>query len=108
MGLSLSDRQHVVDHEDALFGPSFEVPVARNGRKAGNIRIVHEFLVNIAEGWRGLDAPADRKTNPVSLVGPVIWVLPNDHELGFGQRAEVQRGKGVLGRWIYRVLFSST
>ena len=103
VGLCLSNRQDVVDQQNSLLGPSLEVPVCRNGIEIRNVWIVLQFLVNIPKrGW-SLNASADRKAQAVCLVGPVVGILSNNHQLDLVQWAEIQSGKGVLWGWEYCV-----
>ena len=79
--LSLSDRQHVVDQKDTLFGPSLEVSVIWNRRKVGNTGVVLELLVDVPQGRRGLNPATDGETEAVGLFVSVVGILSNDHEL---------------------------
>lgn len=96
VGLGLADRQDVVDQEDALFGPSFQISVLGNGIEIGNLWIVHQFLVNVAQGGRGLNSTTNGKAEAVGLVGPVVGILSDNDQLGLGERTQIQGGKGVL------------
>ena len=97
--LALADRQNVVDEEDALLGPSFQVSVVGFRMKVLHTRIVHQFLVDISQGGRGLDSPADGKTEAVGLIRPVVGILPDNDQFCLGEGAQIQRGKGVLRGW---------
>mmetsp|Transcript_22618 Transcript_22618/g.62945 ORF Transcript_22618/g.62945 Transcript_22618/m.62945 type:complete len:228 (+) Transcript_22618:726-1409(+) len=94
------DRQNVVDHQDALLGPALQVPVGGHFVKPRNFRVLQEFLVNVLEGRRDRNALADREAEAVGLVGSVVGILADNDELGLGEGAEIEGGKGILDRGI--------
>mmetsp|Transcript_19034 Transcript_19034/g.39104 ORF Transcript_19034/g.39104 Transcript_19034/m.39104 type:complete len:260 (+) Transcript_19034:41-820(+) len=104
--LALSHRQDVVDHQHPLPGPTLEVTVGRDRVKGRDVRVVLQLLVDVPERRGGLDAPADGKAEAVGLPGPVVRVLPHDHQLDIGKGTKVQRGKDVFGGRKY-CLFSA-
>ena len=67
-------RQDIVDHQDALFGPSFQESMCGHGSKIGNIFISKKFLVNIQQGGWDPDALADGKAKSMGLVGSMVGV----------------------------------
>jgi hypothetical protein len=74
--------------------------VTGNRIKIGNIGVVFQFLVNVPEGWRGLNASTNGKAESMGLIGSMVRILPNNYELGVGKETKIQRGKGIFGGWV--------
>lgn len=104
VGLPLSNRQDVVDHQDSLFCPAFQIPVARNRNELLNPGIVVQLLVYIPERRWDFDPLAHRKTKPVGLPLSVVRILPDNDEFYLREWTQVQCRKGIFHRWEYGVL----
>jgi hypothetical protein len=95
-GLAGLDRQRIVEQEHALLRPVDEMAMGGPGQA----EVGAQFLENVDEAGRHLDAALNRKREAVGLSGAMIGVLPEDHDLDLRQRGQFERGQALAARGI--------
>ena len=75
--------------------PRFQIPVVG----FQEAEIVVKFLVHVLQRRRDPHAAPHREAQPVRLAGPVVRILPEQHDLRVGIRGEMQRSEHfIVGR----------
>ena len=94
-------RERCVQKQNSLVRPAFQVSVGR-WRDA---EVVVEFLENVDEGWRRLNAKWHREAKPVSLARIVVRVLSDDDCFDFIDGAIVEGCKNLRSGRVHHVMF---
>merc|ERR1719199_1651640 len=93
--LALLDGQQGVQHEHTLARPPAQI--AMTAFDPG-------LLVHILQGRRNGGRSRNRKAKSHGLIGPVVWVLPDDYHANRIKVAELERREHFLWRWIDNLL----
>ena len=96
-----SHGERCVEEQYALLGPAFQVAVGRGS----DAQIVVEFLEDVDERGRRLDADGHGEAEPVRLARIVVGVLPDDDRLHLVYGAEVERRENLGARRVDDVMF---
>ena len=90
------DRQHRVQHENSLLCPLLQISVV------GDVtpQIIVKLRIDVLERRRNPLPRQHGKRQTVSLIGPVIGILPQDQNLHILQSRQMQRIENIVGRRI--------
>ena len=87
VGLMRTDRQHRVQQQHTLPGPVGQISVG--GHRY--VQRIVQLTKDVFERWRRCDPPANRKTQTVRLIGPVVRILTQNDDPNPIERSVVKR-----------------
>ncbi len=93
-GCVCANGEYGVEQQDALVRPGEEVPVVGDVPPEVGVK----FFEDVVEGGWRFDPGTYRKAQAVGLVGTVVWVLAEDHDLDGSKRRGVESRVDLRGR----------
>ena len=81
-----TDRENRIEQKNSLLCPFCKASVIRYGTP----QIVMQFLIDVDQGRRDLDARLHGETQPMRLPGFMVWILPENDDLDLAQRSEMK------------------
>ncbi len=99
MGLTGAYGEHRIQQHDALARPAFEITVAGADKTRNR---PFQLFIHVHQGRRRLNTRANRESQTVRLIRPMIGVLAQDHNFDVAQFGKPESVKHIFSGRINR------